>query len=359
MYSQLSVRKEDVRGIGIVITNLKQDDSSNTLASEPERSVKSFFASRSTKTTCTVQELDTAEAHDFSESPGNEVVELIDSTQGSAIIRKPTHTYVIDDIRAHSAEHFEIDLPSLSQLHMSQVDSLPSPMRRQAMRKINDIKARNNGDFAVSRIPQPVAEQTEQCLKQTNVKRLFKLAAVKAGQAPLDDITGGPISLSDLESLPLKMQLQLANNDCFGLGVASKPHRHSKQSTREGTSYKQSRPKSPLSMKNDARVVDQGVRSAVFEKLDSDLLFRDDLFPFGVFLDENPPDNNTIQLVCEFLSICVTENRLHDVSLLFRSLRNRSDQWSNKEALDQVLLQIDGVVFEKYRKRLDKDWLCR
>ena len=53
--------------------------------------------------------------------------------------------------------------------------------------------------------------QVKQPLKQASVKRLFTLAAVKAGQQSLCQTLAESVSLTQLECLPFHLQLEVAN----------------------------------------------------------------------------------------------------------------------------------------------------
>lgn len=123
----------------------------------------------------------------------------------------------------------DLVLPPFSQIHMSQVAELPSPLRKNIIAKV--MCPSTKGPANLSRddlLQKPVASVdadfgvAERCtdsmharengdapaMRQLSVKRMLKLAAVKSGQdTALSNRLGGSVSLTQLECLPLEMQL--------------------------------------------------------------------------------------------------------------------------------------------------------
>ncbi|GKY92379.1 hypothetical protein MPSEU_000208800 [Mayamaea pseudoterrestris] len=347
LYSEMAVKGDDVRGLGIVITKLVKDRERYTgNARDSGFGIQKFFADASANLgSCTTQAYDA-------------VVMMDDQTSGmipeSSNLERPS-PFVIRNALRRRDHDWDFELPSMSQIHMSQIDQLPSPMRRQATRRIKD----ENAAMTKKKLAKMSTSYGDVSRwKQTNVKRLFQLAAVKTGEAPLHSVEGAEVSLRDFESLPLEMQLQLANNDVCSIGVASNARKRLKfaatglLNTRRGTPS----PRSPCD--NDAIDEVNYCAKPLFENVDQELFFREDLLPLNEFLDEHSPDVDSIQSVRDFFGKIISEGRLRDASVLLRSVHNRGDDWSSSSTFDDIFGEADGQIFVEFRKRLDKAWLC-
>ena len=252
---------------------------------------------------------------------------------------------------------FDIELPSISQIHMSQVEELPSPLRRQIVSKIEeaDNKAQRRRDK--TSIP---SVQPNDCgyarFFQVDMRRMMKLAAVKAGQP---SSSRDPISVSQLESLPFEMQLQIANDDDRPVGVRSRNSRRSARLNRKVAE---------LSQKCVAvdRKAEQSTRKD--SVLAHDLqggegcsptcsFYLENVKPMSIFLDENDAQKDeAVGYVVRFLELCAEENRFSDAAVLLRSIRNRDDDWS-ANAFEKVFESVNYKAKERLGCGLDRDWI--
>lgn len=167
-----------------------------------------------------------------------------------------------------------IELPPMSQIHMSQVEALPIELQRQI---VSRMKKAESGDIEESinmnnaHISHVVNSETNYVNRflQTDLKRMMKLAAVKSGQ----ERTG--ISLTQLEKLPLEIKLQVVNQDTRQVGVLSQRtsrtkisnHRRSRKSTSElyNSHLKTKRRKSTYA-RNTNEGKDEGIQSVSINK---------------------------------------------------------------------------------------------
>ena len=273
----------------------------------------------------------------------------------------------------------DVALPPLSQIHMSQVDALPSPIRRQIHSKISDHTKETVAEEMSTPSPfsafarKPSKSRTAQNngnprYRQGDVKRFFQLAAVKFG-------CNTTISPSELQQLPLKMQLQLANNDHFAVGSLSQRKSSRTHGSRAGRSTPAAKIKetngarrqldlsSPKSQRSEQsqplersahngkdnhepllNVADGGKwtdidGTAGSENADHEPgdFYSEDVAPLADFMDENrEAPAEAVDQVVQFLCLCIKEGRMTDVVVLLRSIKNRRDAWKN-HAYQEIL----------------------
>lgn len=274
---------------------------------------------------------------------------------------------------------FDVALPPMSQLHMSQVEALPSPLRKSISAQLQKhFSCGPPGNLResskLSGRQSNVVGQNECATRyrQVNVKRLFRLATIKSGKS-------STISASELEHLPLEMQLQVANNDDCGLGMLSQ---HLEQKAKASTCHKDQRPPnfsrrtnpssnahplagpphphkvclpsqehSPQTNENNQH------KEAMCHPYTSDLsndFYTENVAPLALFMDENKPSNEqSLYQVIDFLCICVKERRQYDVTLLLRNIRNRRDPWGGPaygrifSEVDDQCQEVEGVRFDR------------
>jgi hypothetical protein len=299
LFNALKVPNEDIRGMGIVASNLVHDDSS--AVELPEDKISYLFDAHRKR-------VPLAESNRPTTNP-----------TGDKRCEHSSEVCPINDV-VHEQSQCRIEdegfvLPNLSQIHMSQVDELPSPMRRAIISQMDCIKK------TASRLDAP------QCYKQTNVPRLFKLAEVKARP--------GDVFLNQLGCLPLELQLQIANEDSMSVPGRTRNANHCR--------------------------ID---RSSLCEPLDVLLTVanQEESFdhemsePFDEFMDQHSAiDDDNVRNVIDFMCLCVSEGRVADVVKLLRQLRNRTDVWTC--AFSHVYEAVDDQVERCMGNRLDRSWV--
>jgi hypothetical protein len=162
-----------------------------------------------------------------------------------------------------------------------------------------------------------------------HVERLFRLAEVKSRP--------GDISLTQLDCLPLELQLEIANAD----GMLA-PHEVSKA--------KQYEIGPPVS----TELQEVSVLHIVARQ--EDRFDREMSKPFSEFMDEHSAtDDENVRRVQDFLCLCVAEGRAVDVVVLLRQLRNRADPWTC--VYNRVYEVVDDKVEQCTGNRLDRSWV--
>jgi len=268
----------------------------------------------------------------------------------------------------------DVALPPLSQIHLSQVAALPSPLRKQITSKITARKSSGG----VAQQPKQVrrslklGEGNRKRPRQVTVKQMFRLAEMKAGGPHGQGDSA--ISLAELKRLPFELQLEIANTDNYRPGVISpsgmkerasasptgaSPVLHpagdghrSNASTRSASALQDE----PQEVAEDSGKGGVDTPQAVEEQQTSDF-FQDDVFPLSLFMDENHDSSaEAMDQVASFLSLCVEENRMRDAVLLLRSIKSRNDSWG-RVAFGRLFEQVDDICMVKHGYRLDRKGL--
>lgn len=327
----------------------------------------------------------------------------------------------------------QLALPPLSQIHMSQVNALPRSLQKQILARIEtaehlddfpherseiicidneddnamssfdgaypaaiqDIEggltegpvsdifcaARKSSQAKAKKAPRLSVEQSSARFRQSSLQRMMRLAAVKAGKETTD------ISLTQLDQLPLDIQLQIVNDDFRKNPPHPKDRSHAPSNRRSSIqslsgdrdsmpSIRRGEPASEVTVKDKppsssfahkiGEPFDMGaqkyslVNTEADEPIEHDprAFYLENVAPLKVFCDKNSSSAcDTVEQVATFLKTCLTEGRSRDVVVLFRSLRNRADGWSNQEVLNGIARALDSEQMKVNGTRLDIDWL--
>jgi hypothetical protein len=429
LFAELGVPKEDIRGVGITLSKLVSDDSVAFHPKESKQSITNWFSGKPAFRELSNLAADANFEDAARDVGGRQLIANVrechdddDEDDEIMVISSPdvwdnTHTDdspnhkgldgPLDDtvdliVLSEGDPAYEIDLPPLSQIRMSQVRYLPTQMRKQVESKMEsrrelakqpaEVAGKMESRRELAKQPPKVAERgrlfDKQVLaayghgvagkdprfRQTNVKRMMRLAAVKSGQESLREASGESVSMTQLGSLPLEMQLQVANGDDYLVGnlargktfddrtdrkKAWKPNVRDSAETRERkiekpASRAKPAPRHTLS-ESDPQPIVSVPRKAV--RADPRAFFRDNILPLTVFMDENPEaELEAVSFVVQFLCLCLTEHGLSDVARLLRVIKNRGDAWS-RDTLTSVVQAVNEKVEQIHGARLDPEWL--
>jgi len=193
---------------------------------------------------------------------------------------------------------------------------------------------------------------------------MLRLAAVKSERS---NVNGESISLTQLESLPLEVQLQVVNNDEQPVGL--RPSRRKcpvaiKKKFKAASPPVASRsPRPRRSSKNTVVSSAEPVGAPEADELPvasctvADRgFYQENVVPMSLFMDENPSvPREAVDDVTEFLSLCVSERRVTDAIVLLRNIKNRRDAWTAK-AYPELVRSVDDLMLNKFGHRLDLAW---
>ena len=436
LFKEMGVALDDVRGMGIVISKLDNEHSGEN-ETDQSNAITKWFQKESPKkppaTDKAVDQNQESEAferehtdqlpHAEGHLPNDDDDDDLSISSEALLARNSDRSCELQQaMPTGTPENFgDIDLPSLSQIHMSQVKELPEDLQSEIMGRINAKREGENNDVIVlesdedddpldrkpaAQLPQASRTsfgQEEVRFRQSSLKRMMELAAVKAGQKDIG------VSMTQYESLDLETKLQLANGDTCGVGTLqkSKPKRRSngnignkqlhlkpapKYSRKEPPSGKSRKsPTKPLlretnnndlahdiigrdSSGNEPDSVETIVLDGSGDDADDDILrpdtrkhvepipirnsrefYTDNVVPLSVFLSSNSPSTESIGQVVQLLSMFVAESRDKDMLVLIRCIRNRQDEWPRQ--LKEIVRQLDVQYFDSRGFHLDLDWL--
>jgi impB/mucB/samB family C-terminal domain len=408
----LKVATDDIRGMGIILSKLDTKDKQSANNGATSSSIMKFFVARKngsdvipSKAACEdeddeiderredqrdahlspaspnlIQEDDDRPEIDESELGGDRWRSrsvAIETEDGSPEEPDGAEERVEDldnDVASTSEQSFcEVALPPISQLHFSQVDLLPSPLKKQihakiALRKPPDApqlakgwKTESNGNGR---------------LRQVDLKRMMRLQEWKNANA----------GMSELKNLPIKTQLQLANDDDLPLGKrdSTKRKNNSRSSLKtqanprvhtiskekpslhcnvggaasaKASSSESIAPKDCAPNLREAEGEKTGDNEIGSEEAVAASFYCDNVAPAAAFMDMNPEaQGEALKSVAEFLCVCVREGRLHDAVLVLRNIQNRDDSWG-KVAFSHLFRCVDDACEHAEGYRLDSQGL--
>jgi len=185
---------------------------------------------------------------------------------------------------------------------------------------------------------------------QTSMESIMKLASIKSRREEIL-FNGEKISLTQLDCLPLELQLEVTNSK----SDTSTQFQHCSRREQNQSSSGSIEPE-----KNNHRLYKHSIPilvEPVQAYKQSRFLYSNSIAPFCAFLDGNSsPGAQEVQKIQDFLSLCITERRLDEAVQYLRILKRNQSSWGLMhyakilEATNAHLLQKEGRVF-------DNEWL--
>ena len=272
-------------------------------------------------------------------------------------------------------------LPPLSQIDEEEVLALPTPLRDEILQQMKSKGARSTTSRQLTSAKSPQRTKStfhtqhssnnpDSNLRQLSLKRMMKLASVKSGQE--DDRS---ISLSQLDRLPLELQLQIANNEEGPLrsrhrqtrsndnksDARGSPHRKTNRSphrTKGGPMTSNASVTGPLRINDD----EEGTHpNFLVSSLDEDDhvgdFYHTNILPLTKWMNDHlDPSSDDIDLVKDFFVALLDEKRLDDVTSLLRAIKRRGDIWARNEC-EGLLDFIDDRLIATEGRKLDRRYL--
>ena len=333
LLEKLDVNMHSIRGMGLVVTSLKFDGDNEAQSSSPLSTWLKKGKSGTSQTTNNINN----EAIDIDQ---DEI--MAESAGVSKMVTFEQETF---EITSHKTDSL---MPNtFSQIDQDVLQNLPSDILDELKFEYKTSKKPVSEQSPKRPMQRKVAVNKQIPIKgQVSVKRMFKLNSIKSGEESFD----GNCSLSQLDCLPLEVQLQIANSD--NTTVAKKPSRNTVARQMTTTSIADI---TTEAIHPDFHYEDVG-RVELQEEPRSNL-FQDNISPLKDFILSNPdPDVEVVRTVKEFLAVCVSERRLDDVAVFLRAIRNMSCGW-NEELYRELRDSVVDEIFAVTGDRLDLDWL--
>ena len=369
LFQELGVDTDDVRGMGIVVSKLSSEKVVDAALNRQTLAASWLHAkvdAKGTQNSAPRVNMPSDVSDGIEGIPVNQ-----EGVNGRHETEQEKESAANDDV-----DEDEIDLPPQSQIRMSQVMALPSPMKRKITRMLEareviDVDDDDDDDDDIDEFR--AVHEDRNCAslshqwKQTSVKSLFKLAAVKAGRDTLHETLGESVSLTQLACLPFDMQLELADG-----GVGNSKRRDSNVRPRALFPKPRTEKKIAASTRSgepDLVRVDDDEEIDEPKPVDAPSLsiggesersfYLENVAPLKSFLDEtNAHDEDAKRRVHEFLDTLVREGRLHQVVKLLRSIKNRRDDWGSESAYGRILDTVDVSIRDVTGCYLDRAWLA-
>ena len=321
------------------------------------------------------------------QEPLNQNFNLLSTPEAIEIIDENAHKDSVRETFKSNESPLLIELPPMSQIQMSQVEALPDELKEQIYARMNqmaepEIVNMSEDEPAFRAIPRQMEQQqTSNRFRQTDLKRMMKLAAVQSGHERTN------ISLTQLDQLPLEIKLQVVNGDNQQIGVLSQhiPRRPGsiddrlpKKSSSNTTNHTYDS-SIPNSRRDEAKTHDnndafansvatktkksppkQESQSQQFRIIDKVDVWKEDLLPLREFLKDNCPVEypKSVDMVVEFLSVVLKEGRLPSMVSMIRCIRNQTNNhWNRMEIFEPIVHRINELHQEQYGASLDVEWL--
>jgi hypothetical protein len=86
--------------------------------------------------------------------------------------------------------------------------------------------------------------------------------------------------------------------------------------------------------------------------------YRENIGPLRDFISSNPnPDSMTVEIVRNFLSLCVQERRVDDAVVLLRTMKNMHDDSWGDEIYSQFRKSTLDEIYSTTGCPIDLEWL--
>ena len=313
LFEKMGINKEFIRGMGLVVSCL-ETDAEITNGSSPSK-LDAWLQSNFTGDT-------DHEVGDINRS-------LMDQSDGVSI---PTYSQIDQDVLTELPDHIREELQSMygkATDHLSRATNKPA---------VQSSSNRSKKDKRQATVP-----------GQVSVKRMLKLACVKSGEEKLE-CANKAFTLSQLDCLPLETQLQIANNDNVVLSkYAVLPK------TGAILNNIQSIKGCPESHLDSGVTIEQTINSTTLHDMfcSSRNFYDENIRPLQEFIRSRPsPDNDDVQCVIEFLSICIAESRVDDVIVFLRTIKTMRSGWDKtiydliKQSVVDEALRLNGYMLD-------------
>lgn len=332
LLEKLDVNVHSIRGMGLVVTSLKFDGDNEAQSSSPLSTWLKKGKSGTSQTTRHVN-------YEASDIDPDEIM-----AESAGVSKMVTFEEEASETISHRTDSL---MPNtFSQIDPDVLQNLPSDILDELKSEYKRSKTLVTDKSPNRKVQRKVAVNKQIPIEgQVSVRRMFKLNSIKSGEEAFN----GNCTLSQLDCLPLEVQLQIANGD--NTTIVKKPSRNTaaRQMTTTSSADNTSEAIHPCFREEVRREELQAETPANF--------FQDNIAPLKDFILSNPdPDAEVVGTVKEFLAVCVSERRLDDVVVFLRAIRNMSDGWNYELYLELRDFAVDEI-YAVTGDRLDLDWL--
>ena len=365
LFHEIGVEKDDIRGMGIVVSSLVFDD-----ALTQNASMASWLK----------VDAPSIQKYPLSQTPPHSPHSI--TTSSMHINEKVEHenypSFKNDtrlDTEDSKIKYIQSDILLPSQIDDNVLNELPIHVQDEILRSIkhkleNDsgmCKGCNNQNTSKDKqqgtIQPPQKQSKPRNLTrkrkaindrhtQLNVKEMIDLQKLKNDRETFQNLGACDLSLTQLSELPVSLQLDVINGRTCGTNsIKTKPPHHAVESFHKSSSSINN--ESNLRVEPMNNIEDKIIRKDNSHELSVDLRFYwENIIPLHDFMNEHSEAVDThIERVASFLSLCLYESRPNEAIILLRSIKRRNDKW--RSAYGRVLHLFLDTYHKKYQYRLD------
>jgi hypothetical protein len=360
LLSDLDVSKEDIRGMGIVVSKLMEDNKKTTMAtwlqhpSNRPAQDSTIIKEHKAKEISSVAEV--LEPSLAATAAGKSEEQVMTPKKAEPLLQSQCDNsppIVINDDDTNHDDCFDVELPPLSQIDETQISEMPPALRDRIRKKIEDHKLQDTKCPAEERftpasrrnILQPQHTKRRKAKKrlfapdgdrqvQVSVKRMLKLANLKSERA------------TELDALPLALQLHVMQQDAasFDGSMMRTPPKKDSTRGRDYTSASRSTSQYHLLDQEAIQVLEAGAHAlaqplvgvSTGNTVLSDnecvavlpLQEKSDALVLAHFMDNNEsPTSDDVETMIRFICVCIDELRAEDAFNFLRMIKHRCDEW--------------------------------
>jgi len=328
LYSEMGIDKDVVRGIGIVISKLDSEDGQHCSTA----GISTWFK------TGVNQFEDSKKADVRKQKYLLSAVKDGGIEGGSKIDSKCSKIRRVDDCS-------EKEVSPFNPQHTNVGEFWPPTTSK------NNVKGKHVPAISNTKHRSRRVVTSDGKYRQFDVKCMLKLASIKSGEKKLS-YDGEQVSLTQLDSLPLEIQLQVANNDDITMRVL--PRKSCSAKLRDIRTEEVEIIE--LDEDSDETSSNQYAKNSKFKDVVCETDEVDDLLFLRDWMDGQ--ESHTMEDVGkmkDFLCICVSEKRLDDVVTYLRLIRGRQDEWG--EYYQELFAAVEMTTFREQGRTLDRDGL--
>ena len=370
LFVEIGVHKDRVRGMGMIISKLESADThhkssgQDTMNAWLQQSALNHLsggdainnANENYLTTSPCKENDeifrhrkiTNDLSGYDRSCEKDFNQTIDNNEQLRKCSRDELLLIEQNDENQQANTNDIVLPPLQDISMDDVMALPPDLREAILVQMKDTqqyRSRKRISPKQTKKKSPkhghIRSKTPKCHPKVNgqidMKRMMRLVSVKRGTDKLE-YDGEQVSLTQLDRLPLDVQLQVANDDTISTKSFSV---YQSENQRDHPKARRSLYKSPIIIDDksddDSRnEYDQAQEmhgdiendsSATVHYNEKTFNHEDeenDIKALSKWLHEkSKPEDEDINKLEEFLCICISERRVDDVVILLRLVKRK------------------------------------
>jgi len=368
LLEDLNVEKDEIRGLGLVVSALTFDSECQSLNGlntwlKPNKSDSLSSRRDANKFHSLPREQDQNEAEDLKcdlVADENSLQSNCDDKDGS--VKEDGKLLLPSQIDQAVLDHLPDDLKAEIQESRVQSESKATALS-SGREKVNENQKVKPTEKIGS--PRSTFNKGRPRRKQLNVKDMMSLIAAKRGHEPISNAIIGEVSLTQLDKLPISLQIEVINQSS-----ASKPKQKlpllpetSNVSVAEDENYIElDGDNREVRISNQSDEIDThkpfltGSRSTKRDEMEEESFYALNICPMHQYMDSHVPSIIVnVDKVKQFFHHLLEEKRQCEAIILLRSIKRRTDEWST--VYNDLCNDFQANYEKKSCCRLDTGWM--